>query len=124
MKPLSRREFLKVAGLAAIGLGMGACAPKEGGGAAGGSPAGEEVNLELWWHEYGEAGTHEAALRIAKEYSEATAGVTVESVWNPGDYNQKLDTALAAGQGPDAYEQQANIDKVANKLLHCPGRRL
>jgi multiple sugar transport system substrate-binding protein len=114
MKPLSRREFLKVAGLAAIGLGMGACAPKEGGGAAGKAPAGEEVNLVLWWHEYGEAGTQEASIRIAKEYSEATAGVTVESVWNPGDYNQKLDTALAAGQGPDAYESQANIDKVAN----------
>jgi multiple sugar transport system substrate-binding protein len=115
MKPLSRREFLKVAGLAAIGLGMGACAPKEGGGAAGKSPAGEEVNLVLWWHEYGEAGTQEASIRIAKEYSEQTPGVTVESVWNPGEYEgQKLPTALAAGTGPDAYESHANIDQVAN----------
>ncbi|UCC65002.1 MAG: extracellular solute-binding protein [Anaerolineae bacterium] len=113
MRALSRREFLKVAGLAAIGLGLGACAPKEG--AKGGvSPGKEDVALELWWHEYGEEGTHEAALRIAKEYSEQTEGVTLESVWNPGDYNQKLDTALAAGTGPDAYESQANIDKVAN----------
>lgn len=115
MKPLSRREFLKVAGLAAIGLGMGACAPKAGEGGGGAAPAGEEVKLQLWWHEYGEAGTQEASIRIAKEYSEQTPGVTVESVWNPGEYEgQKLPTAFAAGQGPDAYESHANIDQVAN----------
>jgi multiple sugar transport system substrate-binding protein len=114
MKPLSRREFLQTAGLAAMGLALGACAPKDGGGAEGGAPSGEEVSMQLWWHEYGEEGTHEAALRIAEEYTEATPGVTVESVWNPGSYDEKLMTALAAGTGPDAYESQANIDKVAN----------
>ena len=30
MKPLSRREFLQAAGLAAMGLAVGACGPKEG----------------------------------------------------------------------------------------------
>jgi multiple sugar transport system substrate-binding protein len=114
MKALSRRQFLKAAALASAGLSLGACAPKGAATQGAKVPPKEEVKLQLWWHEYGEEGTHEAALRIAKEYSEQTEGVTVESVWNPGDYGQKLNTALAAGTGPDAYESSVNIDLVAN----------
>jgi multiple sugar transport system substrate-binding protein len=34
--------------------------------------------------------------------------------WTPGDYGAKLNTALAAGTGPDVYESSLAIDRVRN----------
>ena len=118
MHALSRRSFLKAAALVAGGLGLAACAPKEEvkeeiKKEEVKAPA-EEIVLQLWWHEYGEAGCQEASYRIADEYSERTPGVKVESTWNPGNYNEKLYAALVAGTGPDAYESGVTIDKVVN----------
>lgn len=59
--------------------------------------------LEVWYHQYGEAGTLEAVKRYAEEYTKAT-GVKVNVSWIPGDYQSKLNAALLSGQGPDVFE--------------------
>ncbi|MHB1317980.1 MAG: ABC transporter substrate-binding protein [Anaerolineae bacterium] len=123
---LTRREMLRAAMLGSAAMVVAACAPKTeteteteagtGGEVKQAEPAaGEEVEVTLWWHEYGEQGTQAASERIAKEYTEATPGVKVTSVWNPGDYTPKLYAAFAGGVGPDAYESDVTVDKVVNK---------
>ncbi len=91
-------------------LPLGAAATEAPAAAA--APAGEGVTLAQWYHEYGEAGTQEAVYRIAQEYTDMTDGVTIEVTWSPGDYNTKLNSALAAGTGPDVYESALNLGKV------------
>ncbi len=124
----SRREFLRLAGIGAAGMALAACgkskAPAQeaaptaaseaaaAGSEAAPAPAAEGVTLTQWYHEYGEAGTQEAVYRIADEYNNMTDGVTVEVTWSPGDYATKLNSALAAGTGPDVYENQFNISLV------------
>ncbi len=120
----SRREFLRMAGIGAAGMALAACgskkpeaapAEKPAEEAAGGeeaAPAAESIVLTQWYHEYGEAGTQEAVYRIAEEYSNATDGVTIEVTWSPGDYDTKLNSALAAGTGPDVYESSLNLALV------------
>lgn len=120
MHTLSRRQFLKMASLAAASSVLAACG---GGGdtggdteTGGGAPAGDQVVLQQWYHEYGEAGCQEAVYRIADEYSKSQDKIKVEVTWTPGDYAAKLNSALAAGTGPDVYESDLNIDKVRNKV--------
>jgi multiple sugar transport system substrate-binding protein len=125
----SRREFLRMAAIGSAGVALAACGKKSGGEAApaaeataapaeaaaapaAAQPAGEGITLTQWWHEYGEAGTQEAVYRIAQEYSDMTDGVTIEVTWSPGDYATKLNSALAAGTGPDVYESALTLDKV------------
>lgn len=122
----SRREFLRMAAIGSAGVALAACggggggdaAPAEepaepaAGGEAAAEPAAEGVVVTQWYHEYGEAGTQEAVYRIAQEYSDMTDGVTIEVTWSPGDYNTKLNSALAAGTGPDVYESALTLDKV------------
>lgn len=124
---LSRREFLKRTGA----LGAGAILLVSCGGSAEpaapsagkqespkeAAPAAEAVMLQQWYHEYGEKGTQDAVYRIADEYNKMQDKIQVEVTWNPGDYRSKLYAALAAGTGPDCYEDQVTIDKVANKQV-------
>ena len=62
----TRRRFLQYTGSAAVGSSfLAACA-------SGGSPAATNSSLPSltqWYHQYGEAGTHEAVLKYAKEYT-------------------------------------------------------
>jgi len=124
----TRRDMLRTALFGSAAMVLAACAPTTtetpgteatpataGEAKAGEEAAGEEIVITLWWHEYGEEGTQAATERIAKEYSDLTPGVTVKSVWNPGDYTPKLYAALAGGVGPDAYESAVTVDKVVNK---------
>ncbi len=65
---LNRRRMLAAsagaAGVAALG------APRAG-------RAQEQITLTQWYHQYGEAGTQEAAARYAAAYSEVNPNVTV-----------------------------------------------
>jgi multiple sugar transport system substrate-binding protein len=121
MRRLSRREFLKTAGVAAVGLGLAACgqaaptSPDTGTGS--GAPAADKVVLQQWYHEYGEEGCQEAVYRIADEYNASQDKIKVEVTWAPGDYDAKLNSALAAGTGPDVYESGLNIDRMRNKYV-------
>ena len=65
----------------------------------------QKTTIEVWYHEYGEEGTHEAVLRYAKAYENAHPEVSVKVSWIPGDYNTKLNTALVSKSGtPDIFE--------------------
>lgn len=56
--------------------------------------------LTQFYHQYGEAGVEEAVKEYGANYADAS--VTVE--WVEGDYNQKINALLLAGQGIDVYE--------------------
>jgi multiple sugar transport system substrate-binding protein len=58
------------------------------------------LRLSQWYHQYGEEGTQQAVEGYAKAYPGAM--VTVQ--WNPGDYDQKVASALLTDGGPDIFE--------------------
>ena len=78
----SRRRFLQYGSSMALGGSfLAACAGTSSGG--GGSSSNSSVpSLTQWYHQYGEAGTHEAVLKYAKEYTKAN--VTVN--WDSGSW--------------------------------------
>ncbi len=120
---LSRRDFLvrtaTVAGVAAVGAGLSACAPAvpaaEGDG--GDMPAMEVVTLTMW------KGPHKAAGDETKLCAQPTLDVLEEmhpeiSVdfseipW--GQYNEKFTAAFAADQGPDVSYQTESFPRFVN----------
>jgi len=76
--------------------------------------AANEIVIQHWYHQYGEKGTYEAAVRYAAEYSKANPGVRVEVTWVPGDYAAALNAALLTDKGPDVFElQNVTLDRVS-----------
>ncbi len=127
---LSRRSFLLIAG-AAVGTGLlsacgggtaggtggqptAAAAPPAAGAAATTAPAktGAAVELNHWYHQYGEQGTQQAAMKYAADYSKVKPNVKINVGWTPGDYGAKLNSALLGSDAPDVFETQLNRDMV------------
>jgi multiple sugar transport system substrate-binding protein len=100
---MSRRKFLSICTVT-CGAILAGCAPKNIGGA--------RTTLRQWYHEYGQAGTQEAVLRYAKEYTRINPEVAIEIVWTPGDYGTKIATALLTSEGPDIFEGQLTVPNV------------
>jgi multiple sugar transport system substrate-binding protein len=109
---------VSAAATAACGL-LTACS--SAGGASGSSqsataaPAttGNAIELTQWYHQYGEDGTQDAALRYAASYSNVQPNVKVTVSWTPGDYGSKLSSGLLGSQPPDVFEQSAlGVDMV------------
>lgn len=107
---LSRRALLG----GAVGLGAAGALTACGGnsGTTGGTGANGKPNMSQWYHQYGEAGTHEAALGYAKSYPNANVKVT----WVPATstYDTKLTSALTGGKGPDCFESHVNRALVSS----------
>src|SRR5688500_15948686 len=102
---LTRRDLLKrTGGLAALAAFTAACGGNTGRPADSGGGGGKAA-LAQWYHQYGETGAREAALKYAKAYGDAA--VTVQ--WTPGDYGAKLSSGLLSSKGPDVFESQLNI---------------
>jgi multiple sugar transport system substrate-binding protein len=101
---ISRRDFLRTATFFAGALLTG-CRSENVSGA--------RVTLKQWYHQYGEAGTQQAALRYAAEYTKLNPDVAVKMVWVPGDYQTKVNTALLTSGGPDVFEKQLTIPMVS-----------
>ena len=100
---LSRRDLLKrTGGLAALAAFTAACGGNTGRPSSGGGSGGSKPNLSQWYHQYGETGTQQAALKYAKAYPDANVAVQ----WTPGDYGAKLASGLLSSKGPDVFEGQ------------------
>jgi multiple sugar transport system substrate-binding protein len=112
---LTRRDLLKRTGsLAALAAFTAACGGNTGRPASSGdSGGGAKVNLAQWYHQYGEAGTQQAATRYAKAYTDANVAVQ----WTPGDYGAKLSSGLLSSKGPDVFESQLNIGMVKSNQI-------
>ncbi|MEV6635944.1 sugar ABC transporter substrate-binding protein [Actinoplanes sp. NPDC051470] len=112
---IDRRRLLRGLGLGAAGLAAGpilsACSGGSSGlsgGSSSGGGSGSKPPLNVWYHQYGEAGTQQAVERYAKEYDKAAVNVQ----WTPGDYTSKLNSGLLSTSGPDVFESTPNIDQV------------
>jgi multiple sugar transport system substrate-binding protein len=111
---LSRRDLLKrTGGLAALAALTAACGGNTGRPASSGGGGGAKPNLAQWYHQYGETGTQQAALKYAKAYPDANVAVQ----WTPGDYTSKLASGLLSSKGPDVFESQLNIGMVKSNQV-------
>ncbi|GAA0617786.1 sugar ABC transporter substrate-binding protein [Kribbella sandramycini] len=111
---LNRRDLLKRAGgLAALAAFTAACGGNTGRPSGGGGGGGSKATLAQWYHQYGETGTKEAALKYAKAYPDANIAVE----WTPGDYGSKLASGLLSSKGPDVFESQLNIGMVKSNQV-------
>ncbi|BAU87540.1 periplasmic substrate-binding component of ABC-type sugar transport system [Streptomyces laurentii] len=98
---LSRRGFLTGSLLVAAGTVLTtACSTDP----TGGSASGAKTTLNVWYHAYGEAGTQQAVLRYAKEFTKANPDIAVKVTWVPGDYASKLNATLLTDSAPDVFE--------------------
>lgn len=103
--PLGRRRLLALGGLAAAGAVTSGCGGNTGRGDSG---DGDGQTLSQWYHQYGEEGTQQAAIRYASEYPDATVDVQ----WIPGDYEARLSSGLLSNDGPDVFEGHLNRGMV------------
>ncbi|MFF4776492.1 ABC transporter substrate-binding protein [Microtetraspora fusca] len=94
----SRRAFLGGSLLFVGGMALAACGKDDA------VKAGAKVTLEQWYHAYGEAGTQQAVIRYAKEYTKANPDVAIKVNWIAGDYSAKLHSTLLTPQAPDLFE--------------------
>lgn len=99
-RAISRRTLLGAGGALAAAAGLSACGGNNGGLTGGGDSSGGGAGLAQWYHQYGEAGTEDAAKSYAAAYTDAD--VTVN--WVLGDYASKLSTSLLSGKGVDVFE--------------------
>ncbi|MEU6619800.1 extracellular solute-binding protein [Streptomyces litmocidini] len=98
---LSRRGFLTGSLLVAAGTVLTtACSTDP----TGGSASGAKTTLNVWYHAYGEAGTQQAVLRYAREFTKANPDIAVKVTWVPGDYASKLNATLLTDSAPDIFE--------------------
>ncbi|MEO3806306.1 extracellular solute-binding protein [Nonomuraea sp. B1E8] len=104
-RPLTRRGLLKGSVLFVAGAAVSAC---------GGDPLAKtktppatgsaKITLNHWYHEYGEEGTQQAAMRYAADFTKANPDIAVKVSWIPGDYGTKWTAAVLTPDGPDVYE--------------------
>ncbi len=117
LSPISRRRFLQYSGAMTLGGSFLAACAGTSSNTGGGSASKSGPTLNQWYHQYGEAGTHEAVLKYAKEYTQATVNVS----WVPGTGNQypdKVRTALLGSNAPDVFENSfLSVDQVKAGLL-------
>jgi multiple sugar transport system substrate-binding protein len=113
---INRRRFLQAVGaagaLAVSGDLLAAC----GGAGLGGS---NQITLQQWYHEYGEAGTQQAVLRYAADYTKSTS-TNIKISWIPGAYADKLSTVLLSNNPPDVFEHYTFNDNWAKQGLLEP----
>jgi multiple sugar transport system substrate-binding protein len=87
--------MLFVGGAVATAAG---CSSSNSSSASGGS------TLNVWYHQYGEKGTQQAAIRYAEAFTKANPDIAVKVTWVPGDYVAKLNASLLTANAPDVFE--------------------
>ncbi|NOZ29963.1 MAG: sugar ABC transporter substrate-binding protein [Chloroflexi bacterium] len=99
---ISRRDFLRYAGLAAAGTALYACAPIQAPTQAPGTPVKEAVTIE-WWTVSSEEYNEQVQRDLAKQFEASHPGIKVNvTVLPESGFQDKMTTTLGAGQGaPD-----------------------
>lgn len=97
----NRRTFLRGAGGLAAASALAACGGNTGRDE---DSSGSGKTISQWYHQYGEAGTQQAAQRYADAYKDAK----INMQWVPGDYDNKISSGLLASDGPDVFEWHFN----------------
>jgi multiple sugar transport system substrate-binding protein len=97
---INRRDFIKVVS----GTTLAAATLLTGCGSTGATGNGSKITLNHWYSPHGEAGSKEAAIRYAQQYSKVNPKVEVKVTWVPSDYATKLSTALVSPNPPDVFE--------------------
>jgi multiple sugar transport system substrate-binding protein len=115
---LSRRDFLKSAGLTAAGVALAACTPAAP--AAPAQPAAAEAEAEekpaaaatgpvkiTWWNQYSTATVKEMIPKIVEQFQNEYKDITVEYELTGGppgggNYDEVLLSRIAGGNAPDS----------------------
>jgi ABC-type glycerol-3-phosphate transport system substrate-binding protein len=97
---ITRRHAIRSAGSVLAGALLPACGAR--GGTTEVPRTGPAVTLE-YWSRWPQPDPTEAEEKRAAEWSAANAPTKVQRVAMTGDYIEKLNTAFAAGAGPDVY---------------------
>ncbi|TDE14281.1 ABC transporter substrate-binding protein [Jiangella asiatica] len=93
---LNRRQFLVSSGLAAAGLGLGAC------GNDGASRSGDSPGVLKWWDP--RQPVADIQREIFAEFAESDGGLQVDyTVYNPAEMGEALQLAKQSGQMPDVF---------------------
>lgn len=113
MSALARRRFLGATGALLLGGTMAGC-----GGGGGGSAKDQAVKLTMTaWGGDIDRKTYKQRLDMAtKKYPHITSTVQL----TPGDYLQKLTTAIAGSAGPDLLEIADHVPAFASKNQILP----
>lgn len=113
---MNRRQLVKralISGGAVVFAGTGMIPAHVG--------AQDKVKIVQWYHQYGEAGTQDAVMRYAKQFTGSAAGkgIDVEVVWQTApDYGAALSAALLTDSAPDVFEQNGpTLDQVKQNQI-------
>lgn len=104
--PLSRRQFLQVAGMSAASVALAACvtpgaAPQAGAGAAEGAAAGA-AEIQFWDMVWGPPEYIEAAKKLVEQFNSETPAIKVTYTSNQwSSWPQVFTTAIGSGTAPD-----------------------
>ena len=107
MQKVSRRQFIRVAGLGAAGLAIAACAPAADDSAVGADVTAEVVSLRYQSRELQEAaGVQELWSEFYPEFKANNPDIDVEFLPQPGGVNLRegVLAQMVAGDAPDLIE--------------------
>ena len=101
VRPLTRRDFLRMAASLAAGGVLAACgSAAPGSGAQPDAPAADKLQLDWWSHTY--KPWNEELTRQKEQFEAETSDVQITYTIYPGEeLTTKFTTALQAGTGPD-----------------------
>jgi multiple sugar transport system substrate-binding protein len=108
---LSRRDFLRMAGVAGVSLALASCAPvvvtqqteQEAAGSAASEPA-MQATLEIWTYPRTENDAEIVYKPMMEKFAESHPGITPMIDVQPwGGRREKLYAAAAAGEPPDIW---------------------
>ena len=103
MSALRRLRFVLLLMVSMAAFGVAACVAPSAAPADGSSSSGSAVTVTYWAHNF--EPRVELDQKYIAQFMEENPDITVEYEVIPSDFDAKLRTALASGQGPDLFAQ-------------------
>lgn len=124
MKKISRRNFLKAAGISAAALGLAACGDNSSSGGAGSSASGEVTTVSMYCMSFNNIPQDADMTRIetlmnnylAETYPEDGIAVDIK-LFGPAEYTQKVQLAMQSGDPIDCFLDASLANDVAAEML-------